>query len=293
VPLIVDLTCALIAAVTSLALLRLFSHRSSGRAQPSLEPARTLGEAARSRAWLRRLLLTRFNRETEAGLLIAGALLFSLASGIVIGVLAYVIRTVPAVQRVDTSVADWGYRNRTGSSTSGLHALTELGSARVVVAIALVLLATDLLRTRSRWAAPFLAAVLVGNEVLTVAVKDVADRVRPALVPVAATLGPSFPSGHSSTSASFYAAAALILGRRARRPTRQLLAAAAICTAVAVAASRVLLDLHWLTDVIGGLALGWGWFALCAAVFGGRLLRPTAAVDTARSSATGPPLKQP
>lgn len=85
------------------------------------------------------------------------------------------------------------------------------------------------------------------------AVKDIAARVRPALVPVADTLGPSFPSGHSSTSASFYAAAALILGRRAQRPTRQLLAAVAISVSVAVAASRVPLDVHWLTDVIGGL----------------------------------------
>jgi hypothetical protein len=50
----------------------------------------------------------------------------------------------------------------------------------------------------------------------------------------------------------------------------------------------VLLDLHWLSDIIGGLSLGWGWFALCAAVFGGRLLRPTAAVDVAAAEAALP-----
>ena len=49
----------------------------------------------------------------------------------------------------------------------------------------------------------------------------------------------------------------------------------AVAIAVAVAASRVLLDLHWLSDVVGGLALGWGWFALCAA----RLRRPAAEAD--------------
>ena len=57
--------------------------------------------------------------------------------------------------------------------------------------------------------------------------------------------------------------------------------AGAIGIAVAVAASRVLLDLHWLSDVVGGLALGWAWFALCAVVFGGRLLVPTAAAHLA------------
>jgi undecaprenyl-diphosphatase len=51
---------------------------------------------------------------------------------------------------------------------------------------------------------------------------------------------------------------------------------------VAVAASRVLLDLHWLSDVIAGLALGWAWFALCAIAFGGRLLELGAPLERAR-----------
>ena len=42
--------------------------------------------------------------------------------------------------------------------------------------------------------------------------------------------------------------------------------------AVAVASSRVLLDVHWLSDVVAGLMLGWAWFALCAIAFGGRRL---------------------
>jgi hypothetical protein len=43
--------------------------------------------------------------------------------------------------------------------------------------------------------------------------------------------------------------------------------------------------------VLGGLALGWGWFVLCAVIFGGRLLRPTAAVDTV-AAAAGQPSKR-
>jgi undecaprenyl-diphosphatase len=52
-----------------------------------------------------------------------------------------------------------------------------------------------------------------------------------------------------------------------------LLAAGAVGVAVAVASSRVLLDVHWVSDVVAGVALGWAWFALCAIAFGGRLLR--------------------
>ena len=61
--------------------------------------------------------------------------------------------------------------------------------------------------------------------------------------------------------------------------------------AVAVAASRVLLDVHWLTDVIAGLALGWAWFAVCAIAFGGRILRFGAAVATVAGAAESESVK--
>jgi membrane-associated phospholipid phosphatase len=40
-----------------------------------------------------------------------------------------------------------------------------------------------------------------------------------------------------------------------------------------ISCTRVFLGVLWLTDVLGGLALGWMWFALCSIAFGGRLLR--------------------
>ena len=203
----------------------------------------------------------------------------------------YLVRSVPALQNLDNAVADWSYDHRTPLSTSGLHTITDLGSIQVVVGLSLLLAAFDFYRTRNRWALPFLLTVMAGMELLTLGVKDLLGRVRPALDPAAASLGPSFPSGHSATAAAFYAAAALILGRTLQQRRRQWLVGLAVGIAVAVAASRVLLDLHWLSDVVGGLALGWGWFALCAGMFGGRLLRPTAAVDIATVEAAAPKAK--
>jgi hypothetical protein len=49
----------------------------------------------------------------------------------------------------------------------------------------------------------------------------------------------------------------------------------------------VLLDVHWLSDVIAGLALGSAWFAICAVAFGGRLLRFGAAAEEAARAARG------
>jgi membrane-associated phospholipid phosphatase len=101
-------------------------------------------------------------------------------------------------------------------------------------------------------------------------IKELLDRVRPALNPITETLGPSFPSGHTTAAAAFYAAAALVLGRGFGKHGRALLAGAAAGIAVAVACTRVFLDVHWLTDTGAGLFLGWAWFAVCCIAFGGR-----------------------
>jgi undecaprenyl-diphosphatase len=231
------------------------------------------------------VLAARLDRSVASGLLLTLALGTAIFGGVVLGVLAYLVRSLSATQGIDNTAAAWAFDHRTRLSTGGLHLVTDLGSAQVVLVLAVVVLGVDFFRTKGRWCAPFLLVVMIGQEILTVSVKDLAGRVRPAFDPAAAGLGPSFPSGHSATAAAFYACAALVLGRYAGRPVRVVLAGLAVSIAVAVAASRVLLDYHWLSDVVAGLALGWGWFAACAIVFGGRLLRPTAGVDAAAGAA--------
>jgi len=151
--------------------------------------------------------------------------------------------------------------------------------------LAAVLAVAATVRTRNRWIVPFMLVVIAGTGLLTTTVKELADRARPAFDPIAETLGPSFPSGHSSWSAAFLAAAALILSRNRTPNQRAVLAGAAAALAVSVAATRVLLGVHWLSDVIAGLALGWAWFAVCAIAFGGRVLRFGAGVDEVRQEA--------
>ena len=138
-----------------------------------------------------------------------------------------------------------------------------------------------MIRRPGRWLPVFLTAVVLGQTLLSTEIKNLVDRVRPTANPLAHTLGPSFPSGHTTGAAACFAAFALILGRGRSRNIQAALAGAAVFIACAVAASRVLLGVHWLTDVIGGLALGWGWFALCSIAFGGRLLRLGSPIEAA------------
>ena len=114
-----------------------------------------------------------------------------------------------------------------------------------------------MIRRPSRWLPVFLITVTIGQTLMSTFVKDLLDRVRPTANPIAHTLGPSFPSGHTTGAAACFAAFALVLGRGRSRNVQSLLAGAAVFVAIAVAASRVLLGVHWLSDVLGGLALGW------------------------------------
>jgi len=81
----------------------------------------------------------------------------------------------------------------------------------------------------------------------------------------------------------------LILARRRGARVRALLAGSAAAIAVGVAASRVLLDVHWLSDVIAGVMLGWAWFALCAVAFGGRRLAFAEPLEQAAAETSAPP----
>jgi membrane-associated phospholipid phosphatase len=227
------------------------------------------GRSARVGRWLR----ARRDPATATGLALSAALGVAIGGGLLLASLAYLVRGNDPLLDADSSVERWAHTHSSQASTIGLHIITQLGDTPAIAVLVVLLVVFELRRIRNLHVVLFLAAVILGNFLGTTAIKDLADRARPTLNAFAATLGPSFPSGHSSTAASFYAAAALVLGRRRGRATRALLVGGAVALAVAVAASRVLLDDHWLSDVIAGLALGWAWFSLCAIAFGGRLLQ--------------------
>jgi membrane protein DedA with SNARE-associated domain/membrane-associated phospholipid phosphatase len=144
-------------------------------------------------------------------------------------------------------------------------AVTTLGSLGLVLPLAA--LCGLLLAWRRRWAELGVLAVGLG---LTFAgvheLKAAVDRPRPAggLVDVS---GSSFPSAHAAYS-TFYVwlAVTIVMRLRAGMARGALLVAAGIALAALVGLSRVYLDVHYLSDVNAGWALGAAAFSLCAAV---------------------------
>ena len=144
-------------------------------------------------------------------------------------------------------------------------AVTYLGDPWLL-SVAAALLALALYRTGRLRLALFVVVARVGAMTLSSGLKTIVDRARPVFdEPVATALGGSFPSGHALGAAAFYAMLAVVLAPRLDRAAPLLLGAAALSALVAV--SRVLLGVHFPSDVTAGLLIGWGWVALCTAVF--------------------------
>lgn len=252
---------------------------------PSIATAQAVGEEVAKHSRLGRFD-RRLDPATATGLALTIALICAIGGGIVLAILAYLVRSNGVLLHLDRDVAQWGHDNAGHVSTQGLTFVTNLAATPTVLVLAVVLAVVESVRAPNRWIVPFLAAVLIGEGLLALIVKNLAHRARPAFDPIAATLGPAFPSGHTTTAAAFYAGAALLLGRRRGPRAHAILAAGAVGLAIAVACSRVLLDLHWVSDVVGGLALGWAWFAVCSVAFGGRLLQFGAGLESGTEAAS-------
>jgi membrane-associated phospholipid phosphatase len=246
-----------------------------------VEVAREAGEHAKGSGGRRAVRAARLDPEKATGLALTLALVAIFVGGVVLALLAVVVRSTDVLAGIDSSVAEWGDHHGSAWTHDALTLVTYLGETVTVTVVAVVVAGIEFARTRNRWVVLFLLAVILGDKLLTAAVKELVDRARPEIEAVAATLGPSFPSGHTSTAAASWAAFALVAGRWWGHRAWPALAGGAVGIAVAVALSRVLLDVHWLTDVLGGLALGWAWFAACAIAFGGRLLSFGAAAQAA------------
>lgn len=138
------------------------------------------------------------------------------------------------------------------------------------VAAALTLVV--LLLARLRWSATFLLLAQLGSAA-GATIKLVVQRHRPGIFPGHAhAAGYSFPSGHALDATLALGALAYLAW--VYRPTRGVLllvAPVASLGVVLVALSRVVLGVHYPTDVAAGVALGVTWLALTIAILGGRV----------------------
>jgi len=170
--------------------------------------------------------------------------------------------------------ADHGAATRINSLIAGqativavVKAVTWLGSGGVlwtVIGAAAVVLAI-----RRRWRlAIYLLVSGAGALVLDPMLKSLVGRLRPLVGhPVAHGNGNSFPSGHSLGSIICYGAIFLVFLPAMRGRWRRAFIAGISTLVALIGISRILLGVHYISDVLGGWALGITWLGLTAFAF--------------------------
>ena len=167
----------------------------------------------------------------------------------------------------DDNVSRWVADTVPGWVEQIARVVTWLGGAigaGMVTAVALVVL----WRADRRRDALFLAGAVGGITVLVAVLKAVYERARPDLgTVIALPHSYSFPSGHAATAVVLYGALGMLLAERASSRLRAVgwLVGAALL-AFAIGTSRVLLNVHFVSDVAAGFAVGLAWLCCCAIV---------------------------
>lgn len=140
--------------------------------------------------------------------------------------------------------------------THGADRDTQTGVCIVVAVVLLV-------RGHRGLALGWVAAV-AGNGVLNTSLKHVFARIRPVHdYAFAVAQGFSFPSGHSSGSVVVYGMLAYLAMRWLPTRWHPALVAATVGVIFSIGISRIMLRVHFATDVMAGFASGTAWLVVC------------------------------
>ena len=157
----------------------------------------------------------------------------------------------------------WAVALRSPFADGFFRVVTAMAATRVVLTVSLVAAAILWWRGVRRVAIPLALAAMVAP-LTTQTIKPVFGRLRPGYVDDGGRSF-SFPSGHTTVATAAVLTLAYVLVRERIAP--RVAPALAVLFVIAVGASRVYLQEHWVTDVVGGLAMGTAIAAACATVY--------------------------
>lgn len=168
-------------------------------------------------------------------------------------ILAIIAASNPAwLLRIDQPVSDWA--RGAGGDLSLAKLVTQLGSPSLAIAVGIV--AVVALWGRCRASAVTLGALVAAGLTTDLVLKVLVDRPRPPNPAVSTQLG-SFPSGHVIHAVIIFGIVPLLLWLLTNRILYLRLGFGVFAIVViSVAVSRILLGVHWPSDVISSFFIG-------------------------------------
>ncbi len=169
--------------------------------------------------------------------------------------------------RVDPHFESFVVAHRATWATGLMKSITWLGSTVVLIPLVLIVGGYFVLHRRDWKPLGKLGAALLGAVLVYDIVKPLVARARPpARLDLGYTFsGFAFPSGHATESLAVWGMLALLTAGMMRRH-RYVPFVVATLIVLLVGASRIYLGAHWLSDVLGGYALGGLWLSLLVAL---------------------------
>jgi undecaprenyl-diphosphatase len=234
-------------------------------------------------AWIRQRLPRqvawlggRLDPSRPQGILLTFALTVAALCGWAFGGLTQDVVAHDDLARIDPRFESFVAAHRAAWATGAMKSVTWLGSNVVLVPLVLIVGGYFVFRRRDWKPLGKLGASLLGAILLYDLVKSLVARARPpARLDVGYTFsGFSFPSGHATESLAVWGMLAILASAVLRR-RRYMPFLLAIVVVSLVGASRIYLGAHWLSDVLGGYALGGLWLSLLMAVMLARAQPPS------------------
>ncbi len=134
--------------------------------------------------------------------------------------------------------------------------ITHLGGTKVMLSMGIIL--TLWFVARKKWRRAAIVFLTIGSTGFFVGLmKTFFLRERPENALLQIIDDPSFPSGHAAMAAAFFLILAYVLAPQIKSwIQRELVVVGCVIALIAVGVSRVVLNVHWASDVIAGWALG-------------------------------------
>jgi undecaprenyl-diphosphatase len=149
----------------------------------------------------------------------------------------------------------WFVREHVPAALGGFFSAFTLSGSAAFLLPAALLAALALFIASRRFEALLLGGSVVTATLVVYVLKAVVGRARPALWETQWYWGSSFPSGHTLSTAAFSTAAALCLARIWPRSGNLAMSLAMLWTTL-VALSRLVLGVHWPSDVLAAVCVG-------------------------------------
>lgn len=205
------------------------------------------------------------------------------AAGLVFAEVAEVLAEPEPLGRFDQALAARLAQSLAPATLQAFAWLTHLGDAWTLTLLCIAVGGALVAVGRSRLALAWVAGC-AGGRLLNRFLKTVFERVRPPHDHgFAVADGFSFPSGHSAGAVVVYGLLAWVAMQWLPRRWHPAAVAAAAALVFTIGCSRVLLQVHWASDVIAGWASGTAWLLVCVLLLEWRRHR-RAGVHTAQSA---------